>query len=137
MDIVKMGAEMLMQKFGSSVDIDTMKSALVGLLGDGEGGVDLAGLASKMMSSGDLGTMVTSWLGDGENKSISADSLMSLLGDNKIADFAGKVGVDTSTAASGLSDVLPTMIDKASSGGSLLDSFGDADGLLGMAKKLF
>ena len=137
MDILKMGAEMLMQKLGSSVDLDTMTSALSGLLGDGEGGVDLAGLASKMMSSGDLSSMVTSWLGDGDNKSISANSLMSLLGENRIADFAGKVGVDTSTAASGLSDVLPTMIDKASSGGSLLDSVGGADSLLGMAKKLF
>ena len=137
MDILKMGAEMLMQKLGSSVDLDTMMSALSGLLGDGEGSVDLAGLASKMMSSGDLGSMVTSWLGDGDNKSISANSLTALLGENKIADFAGKVGVDTSTAASGLSDVLPTMVDKASSGGSLLDSVGGAGGLLGMAKKLF
>lgn len=137
MDILKMGAEMLMQKLGSSVDLDTMMSALSGLLGNGEGGVDLAGLASNMMSSGDLGSMVTSWLGDGDNKNISADSLMSLLGENKIADFAGKVGVDTSTAASGLSDVLPTMIDRASSGGSLLDSVGGADDLLGMAKNLF
>ena len=137
MDILNMGAEMLMQKLGSSVDIDTMKSALSGLLGDGEGSVDLAAVASKMMSSGDLGSMVTSWLGDGDNKSISASSLTSLLGENNIADFAGKVGVDTSTAATGLSDVLPTMIDKASSGGSLLDSVGGADALLGMAKKLF
>jgi uncharacterized protein YidB (DUF937 family) len=137
MDILKMGAEMLVQKLGSSVDLDTMMSALSGLLGDGQGGVDLAGLASKMMSSGDLGTMVTSWLGDSDNKSISADSLMSLLGENKIADFAGKVGVDTSTAASGLSDVLPTMMDKASSGGSLLDTLGGTDDLLSMAKKFF
>ena len=137
MDILKMGAEMLIQKFGSSVGVDTMMSALSGLIGDGQGSVDLTGLASKMMSSGNLGSMLTSWLGDGDNKSISADSLMSLLGENKIADFAGKVGVDTSTAASGLSDVLPTMIDKASSGGRLLDSVGGADGLLDMAKKLF
>ena len=137
MDIVKMGAEMLMQKLGASVDTDTMMSALSGLIGDGGGGVDLAGLASKMMSSGDFGSMVTSWLGDGANSDISPDSLMSLLGENKIAEFAGKVGVDTSTAASGLSDVLPAMMDKASSGGSLLDSVGGADGLLGMAKKLF
>lgn len=137
MDILKMGAEMLMQKLGSSVDLDTMMSALSGLLGDGEGGLDLSELASKMMASEDLASMVTSWLGNGDNKTISANSVTSLLGENNIADFAGKVGVDTSTAASGLSDVLPTMIDKASSGGSLLDSVGGADGLLGMAKKLF
>jgi uncharacterized protein YidB (DUF937 family) len=137
MDILKMGAEMLMQKLGTSVDTDTMMSALTGLLGDGQDGLDLAALASKMMSSGDFGSMVESWLGDDANKNISPASLMSLLGENNIADFAGKVGVDASTAASGLSDVLPTMMDKASSGGNLLDSVGGADGLLGMAKKLF
>ena len=137
MEILKMGAEMLMQRLGTSVDSDTMMSALSGLLGDGEGGLDLAGLASNMMSSGDLGSMVQSWLGDGANEGISPASLMSLLGENKIADFAGKVGVDTSTAASGLSDVLPTMMDKASSDGNLLDSIGGAESLLGMAKKLF
>ena len=137
MDILKTGAEMLMQKLGTSVDTDTMMSALTGLLGDGKGGVDLAALASKMMSSGDLGKLVNSWLGDGANEAISPASMMSLLGENKIADFADKVGVDTPTAASGLSEVLPTMMDKASSGGSLLDSVGGADGLLNMAKKLF
>jgi uncharacterized protein YidB (DUF937 family) len=137
MDLLKMGAEMLTQKLGSSVGTDGMMSALSGLLGDGKGGIDLAGLASKMMSSGDLASIAKSWLGDGANASMSPASLMSVLGENKIADFAGKVGVDTSTAANGLSDVLPTLMDKASSGGSLLDSVGGADGLLGMAKKLF
>lgn len=137
MDLLKMGAEMLTQKLGSSVGTDGMMSALSGLLGDGKGGIDLAGLASKMMSSGDLASMAKSWLGDGANASISPASLMSVLGENKIADFAGKVGVDTSTAANGLSDVLPALMDKASSGGNILDSFGGADDLLGMAKKLF
>ena len=137
MDILKMGAEMLTQKLGSSVGTEGMMSALSGLLGDGKGGIDLAGLASKMMASGDLASLAKSWLGDGANQNMSPASLMSVLGENKIADFAGKVGVDTTTAANGLSDVLPTLMDKASSGGSLLDSVGGAGGLLGMAKKLF
>ena len=137
MDILKMGAEMLTQKLGSSVGTDGMMAALSGLLGDGKGGIDLAGLASKMMASGDLASLAKSWLGDGANQKMSPASLMSVLGENKIADFAGKVGVDTTTAANGLSDVLPSLMDKASSGGSLLDSVGGAGGLLGMAKKLF
>jgi hypothetical protein len=32
---------------------------------------------------------------------------------------------------------LPQMVDKASSGGSLLDSIGGVEGVLGMAGKLF
>lgn len=137
MDLLKTGAEMLIQKLGISANTDTVMSALSGLLGDGKGGIDIAGLAAKMMSSGDLASMAKSWLGDGANESMSPAKLMSVLGEGKVADFAGKVGVDTDTAASGLSDVLPALVDKASSGGSLLDSVGGSGGLLGMAKKFF
>ncbi|MBR9912944.1 MAG: DUF937 domain-containing protein [Gammaproteobacteria bacterium] len=135
MDILKMGAELLSQKLGANAD--TIMPALSALLGDGEGNVDLAGLATKMMSSGDLGGVVSSWLGDGENKNISPEWVTSLLGEGKLAEFAAKIGVDTGAAASGLADVLPQMVDKASSGGSLLESAGGVGGLMGMAKKFF
>ncbi len=36
-----------------------------------------------------------------------------------------------------LIDILLQMVDKASSGGSILDSIGGAEGALGFAKKLF
>ena len=36
-----------------------------------------------------------------------------------------------------LIDILLQMVDKASSGGSILDSIGGAEGTLGFAKKLF
>lgn len=111
-----------------------MKSALSGLLGDGQGGIDLAGLASKMAQSGDLGSILNSWLGDGANDSISADKIMSLLGDANVADFAGKLGTDSATAANSLSQAVPKMLDGGSSGGSLLDAVGGVGGLLGAAK---
>ena len=134
MEIVQMGAQLLADKLGLQVDADTIASALSSLLGDGQGNIDLAGLASKMASSGELGNIVSSWLGDGANSAISVDSLMGLLGEGQVADFASKIGTDTSTAASGLADVLPQVMDQASSGGSLLDSVGGAEGLLGAAK---
>lgn len=137
MDILEMGAQMLSEKLGLQLDTATVKSALSSLLGDGQGGIDIAGLASKMAASGDLGDIVGSWLGDGGNASISADSIMSLLGSGQVADFASTLGTDTETAASGLADVLPEMVDKASSGGSLLESAGGIGGLLGAANSLF
>lgn len=136
MDILKMGAQMLSEKLGLQLDTATIESALSSLLGDGQGGIDIAGLASKMATSGDLGGIVSSWLGDGGNASISADSIMSLLGSGKVADFASTLGTDTETAASGLADVVPEMVDKASSGGSLLESAGGLGGLLGAANSL-
>lgn len=137
MDILKIGADMLSQKLGTSAGSESIMSALSGLLGDGKGGVDLGGLAHQMMSSGELGDLVGSWLGDGANKSISAASILSLFGENKIGEFASKVGVDTSAAAGALSEVIPSMMDQSSSGGSLLDSLGGSEGLMGLAKKFF
>ncbi|MEQ9462248.1 MAG: YidB family protein [Haliea sp.] len=137
MDIVQLGAQLLSEKLGLNVDSSTVTSALSRLLGDGKGSVDFAGLASKMAASGELGGILNSWLGDGGNASINADTILGLLGKSQVAQFAGEVGTDTETAASGLADVLPQLMDKASSGGSLLQSVGGLGGLMGAAKSLF
>ena len=60
-----------------------------------------------------------------------------MLGADKIADFASKLGLSNEEAAGGLSEALPQMVDKASSGGSLLDSIGGISGAVGLASKLF
>lgn len=137
MDLLGIGAQLLNDRLGLSVDPDTIKSALTGLLGDGKGGIDVAALAGKMASSGDLGGILNSWLGDGGNTAISADSILNLLGRGEVSEFASKVGTDADSAAAGLSDVLPQLMDKASSGGSLLDAVGGASGLLGAATSFF
>lgn len=134
MDILQLGTQLLSDRLGLQLDSDTVASALSGLLGDGQGNIDLAGLAGKMASSGELGSLVSSWLGDGGNSAISADSILGLLGDSQVSDFASKLGTNTDTAAAGLADVLPQMVDKASSGGNLLDAAGGLGGLMGAAK---
>ena len=134
MDLIQLGTQLLSEKLGIQVDSSTISSALTKLLGDSAGNIDFAGLASKMASSGELGNVLSSWLGDGANSAISADSILSMLGDSKVADFASTLGTDTGTAASGLANVIPQLMDKASSGGSLLESAGGLDGLLGAAR---
>jgi uncharacterized protein YidB (DUF937 family) len=134
MDLIEMGTQMLCEKLGVNVDSQTMQSALTSLIGDGKGGLDLAGLASSMASNGELGTLLSSWLGDGANQSMSADAISDLFGQEKVTQFADKVGVSGQEAAGGLSDIIPQLMDQASSGGNLLDQFGGAEGLLGAAK---
>ena len=134
MDILELGAQLLSDKQGVQIDSAQIQSALSSLLGDGSGNIDLAGLASKMTADGGLADVLSSWLGDGANAGISADSVLGLLGEGQVAEFARMLGTDTSTAASGLADAIPQMMDKASSGGSLLDSAGGIDGLIGAAK---
>lgn len=134
MEISEIGAQLLSENLGLDVDANTIATALSGLLGDGQGGIDLAGLANKMTQNGDLGSLVSSWLGDGANGAISADSLTGLLGEGGVASFAQSVGIDPANAAQGLADMLPQVMDQASSGGSLLEAAGGLDGLLGAAK---
>ena len=137
MDILEMGTALLSEKLGLDLDAGAVAAALGGLLSNEAGELDLAGLVGRMTSSGDLGAIVGSWLGDGANEAISAESITSIFGADKLGEFAGKLGVDVSAATGGLAETLPEMLDKSSSGGSLLDLAGGAGGLLGAAKSLF
>ncbi|MFT6368684.1 MAG: hypothetical protein ACJARI_004150, partial [Bacteroidia bacterium] len=130
MELMKLGTELLSEKLGSGVDGDSLTSALSVLMGGGDGNIDVAGLADKMSAHSDLSGVLGSWLGDGENAPISAGKIMDLLGDSNISDFASKLGLNNATAASGLADALPQLMDKASSGGNLLDSLGGVGGLM-------
>ena len=134
MDLTQLASQLLSDKLGLDIDQATITSAMSSLLGDGSGNIDFAGLASRMASSGELGTILNSWLGDGTNAAISPDSIMGLLGQDKVADFASQIGTSSGEAASGLADVLPQVMDKACSGGNLLEQAGGIGGLMGAAK---
>jgi len=131
MDLMKMGQQLLGDKLGDNAG--GVMEALSGLT-SGEG-LDLDGIMEKVKANG-MGDQLQSWLGDGENQGISADQVKGMFGDEGIANAAEKMGVDSDTAASQLSEMLPGLMDKASSGGNLLESFtgGGAGGLLNMAK---
>lgn len=137
MDLMKLGSELLAKQLGGGVSEQNAGNALQGLLGDSGGGLDIAGLVSKFASSGSLGDVVGSWLGDGDNKGIDTSQLLEMFGGDKLSAFAGALGVDQESATQGLGDVLPNLIDKSSSGGSMLESVGGLSGALNMAKKLF
>lgn len=134
MEVNELCAQLLSEKLGLQVDSETIGSALDSLLGNTQGNLDLAGLASKMASSDNLGNIVSSWLGDGANSAISPDNITELLGESQISNFASQLGTDSSGAAAGLAEILPQIMDKSSSGGSLLESAGGLGGLMGAAK---
>ena len=136
MDILKLATDLFMQKVGGgNLDAATVQGALAGLLGDG-GQVDIAGIVDKLQGSG-LAALATSWLGDGGNAPMVPAQVLEIFGQGQIADFAATTGIETERAAGGLAAMLPELVDKCSSGGSLLDAVGGAGGLLGAASKLF
>jgi uncharacterized protein YidB (DUF937 family) len=134
MDMMQLATKLLNDKLGLQLDSATVQSALSGLLGDGQGGIDLAGLAAKMTQNGDLGSLLNTWLGDGANMAISPDSIQSLLGSDSVDKFASQLGVDPADASQGLASMLPQLMDQSSSGGSLLDAAGGLGGLMGAAR---
>ncbi len=138
MDLMELGTSLIKSKLGGNANGD-IGGALGNLFGgDSGGGFDLGGLVSKMMAGGgSLGDMVSSWLGDGDNEPISTDQVKDLFGSDKVSAFANELGVDEDTAADTLADAVPQMVDKSSSGGSLLDMVGGMDGVMDMAKKFF
>ena len=137
MDLLQIGAQLIQSKLGENLDIDTVKNALSSLTGGEDGGLDIASLAQGFMANGGLQSQLSSWLGDGSNESISASQVVDMLGAEKVQGFASALGLGEADAAEGLSNVIPDLVDKASSGGSLLDSIGGADGLASLAKKFF
>jgi len=108
---------------GSQLNSRDLTSQLAKLLGgDSSGaGIDLGGLLAQF-NSGGLGSVVQSWLGDGGNLPVDANQIETLMGKDKIADLASQLGLNQSEVAGGLADALPTMVDKGSSSGSLLDT---------------
>ncbi|NND89453.1 MAG: DUF937 domain-containing protein [Granulosicoccus sp.] len=131
MDLLKMGQELLGDKLG---DANGIMDALSGL--SGGSGLDLGAISDKLKEGG-LGDQLSSWLGDGDNAPVSADQITSALGADKIGEMASRLGVDAGSAAETLSQVMPSLLDKMSSGGNLLDSITGDGNPLDMARKLF
>jgi len=132
-----MGAELLKSQLGGNggQSNDMIAGVLQKLIGNGDQ-MDIGGMVAALQSGG-LASIAASWLGDGDNESISTDQVKQVIGDDKISQAAAELGTDEGSLLSGLSQALPQMIDKSSSGGSLLDAVGGLDGALNMAKKLF
>ncbi len=143
-DLLQMGASLIQGNSDDAttgLDTDTLSNALGGLLGNSEGGLDLGALVGGLSQNG-LGEIVGSWLGNGENVSISPDQITELLGSDKISEFASNLGLSLESAKGALADALPQVVDQATSGeGGMLDEMlanvGGAKGAMDMLGKMF
>ena len=136
MDVMKLATQLLTEQLGGDASNSSAETALSGLLGDGQGGLDIGSIVSSLGGSG-LAGLVGTWLGDGDNQGIDIAQLVELFGGDKLATFAQSLGVGQDQASHGLAGMLPKLIDQNSKGGDLLSSVGGLGGALDMAKKLF
>jgi len=144
MDLLKVGASMIQ---GNSDDattglaVDDIAKALDDLVGNGQGGLNLVTFVGGLSGNG-LGEIVGSWLGNSENKTISTEQITTLLGSDKVAEFALQLGLSNESASEALSQTIPQVVDKATSGeGTIMDEMlaqvGGPQGAMDMLSKMF
>jgi uncharacterized protein YidB (DUF937 family) len=115
-----------------SADANPLGAALNSLLAQ-NGGVQ--GLMNKF-SQGGLGDVFSSWVGMGENKSISPDQISGLLGSEQLKGLASNLGVEPSQASGFLADYLPKIVDKLTPSGQVDPNADDSEGLAALLPSL-
>ena len=143
-DLFKVAASMIQNNGDdttSGLDVDDIAKALNNLVGNGQGGLNLVTFVGGLSQNG-LGEIVGSWLGNGENKSISIEQITTLLGSDKVTAFASELGLSQESAAGALADALPQVVDQATRGeGTIMDEMlgqvGGPSGAMEMLGKMF
>lgn len=109
---------------------DSIAGSVLGKFGSEQGGVaqvaldlfnqngGLNGILEKFKEGG-LGETAASWVGTGENASISAEQISSILGNGTIAALAAKVGITPETLSAQIAEHLPTLVDKLTPNGEV------------------
>lgn len=101
---------------------DLLKGGLGSLLGSGAAGGVLSGglndLLKQFQQSGQ-GDVASSWVGTGANKTISANDLAKVIGDDRINSLVAHTGMSRDELLAGLSQVLPQVVDHLTPAGRL------------------
>lgn len=123
MDLKQLAVQLATQKLGGvlgGADENALGNALSALTGDmNEGSFDIGDLVSQLQGGG-LGNALNSWLGDGGNDAVSGEQVKSALGDERVGEFANRLGIDQSQAKEALSNLIPDLVDRSSEGGNLM-----------------
>jgi len=99
---------------GNTAMMTALLPIVTGMLAKGGLTQILSGLKAQGLSS-----EADSWVGKGENKSVSADQISKVLGNDKISQIAKKLGVPQGEAASALAQLLPRIINHVTPDGQI------------------
>ncbi len=89
-----------------------------------------------LLNQGGLQTLITNWIGNGENQAISMEQVAAIFGQDKLASFAEQLGIQTDTATQGITDMLPELIEKNSSPADLVGNVLQSGALGNIAKDM-
>jgi uncharacterized protein YidB (DUF937 family) len=111
-----------------------LQSEIIGLLTHAQTG-GLQGLFDTFKAKG-LGDQFSSWIGTGQNQSVSPEQITHTLGSEKISQIAQKLGLGQQEAAHGISSILPDIIDKLTPHGTIPQGDALNEGLDSLKKLL-
>ena len=100
----------------SGTQASSLVKSVLDLLNDQNGGVDAL---SRAFQTQGLGDVLSSWVGTGSNRSISAEQVTNVLGAGRVSDLANRAGLSAAQTPSILAAVLPALIDKLTPDGQL------------------
>jgi uncharacterized protein YidB (DUF937 family) len=95
----------------------------------------LQGLANKFSQSGE-GDAFSSWVGMGENQSISSNQIQEALGSDQTRAIAARMGVDPNQASNFLAEYLPKIVDKLTPAGKVDPAADTQQGLAALLPSL-
>ena len=93
--------------------IQALLPVVIALLANG----GLSKILEKMKSMG-LGDEAASWVGSGDNKSISGDQAAEIVGSDELGKIAGTLGLPEDQTSDLLAKALPLAVDQASPDGA-------------------
>lgn len=110
-----------------------LASSIMQMVNSQPGGV--SGLIQQFHDKG-LGSLVTSWVGAGQNLPISADQIQHALGSEQVKELAAKAGISPDAASFHLAQLLPMLIDKLTPNGQAPQSSSILEQGMGVLKNL-
>jgi len=106
---------------GSSASQQSQHSSAMGAILNYINSPQVGGVAGlqQMFQQRGLGSIVSSWIGSGQNLPISADQLQNVLHSGALQEAAQKAGMDPSQLTNMMSTLLPHLVDKLTPNGQL------------------
>lgn len=110
------------------MDLSKLTALLAPIMQQLQSSGGLNAILGKLQSAG-LTDQVNSWLGQGSNAPVDPNQIGEALG-GEVDAMAASTGLSPDDVKTGLSDLLPGLVDKLSPGGSLPTSPEDITGML-------
>lgn len=112
------GADQQQPQAGGLGGLGPLAGALGGMLASNGPSGGLGGLVEKFSQAG-LGSVIGSWIGQGDNAPISENQLHNALGNDVVSGIASKLGINVTTLLPMLVTMLPALIDKLTPDGKV------------------